>query len=91
MHAAIVHDWLYWDQQRSHEEADNILWVDMTDLTVGYITRQAIYRGVRLKGGSAWDSNARLKASGEKRLLKKYPTDPVITWAEWKRRPDVFA
>jgi hypothetical protein len=91
MHAAIIHDWLYWDQTRPREEADNILWVDMTDLKVGDATRLAIYKAVRWRGGSAWDANAKLKAGGQKRVLKKYPDDPVTTWAEWKQRPDVFA
>ena len=91
MHAAIVHDWLYWDQSRSREEADAILQIDMADLRVGYVTRQIIYWAVRWRGQSAWDANAHLKSLGEKRLLKKYPPDPVTTWEEWKRQPDVFA
>jgi hypothetical protein len=91
MHAAIIHDWIYWDQSRSRDEADNILWIDMTDLGVGYVTRQMIYQAVSRLGQAAWDSNAKLKASGEKRLLKKYPTDPATTWDEWKKQPDVFA
>ena len=45
MHAAIIHDWLYWDQQRPREEADNILWVDMTDLKVGYLSARADLSG----------------------------------------------
>ena len=90
MHAAIIHDWIYWDQGRSRDEADNILWGDMTDLGVAYLTRQAIYQGVSKFGGSAWDSNAKRKASGEKRVLKKFPTDPVTTWEEWKKQPEVF-
>ena len=91
MHAAIIHDWIYWDQSRSRDEADNILWIDMTDLGVGYVTRQIIYQAVSRLGQRAWDSNAKLKASGEKRLLKKYPSDPTTTWDEWKKQPDVFA
>jgi len=91
LHAAIIHDWLYWDQGRPREEADNILWVDMTDLKVGYATRQAIYQGVHWRGQGAWDANAKLKAAGEKRVLKKFPTDPVVSWAEWKTQPGVFA
>ncbi|HEX6000094.1 MAG TPA: DUF1353 domain-containing protein [Hyphomicrobiaceae bacterium] len=91
MHAAIIHDWLYWEQARSREEADNILWGDMTDLKVSYLKRQAIYQAVRLKGGSAWDENARLKAGGERRILARIPDNPVTTWAEWKQQPGVFA
>jgi len=91
LHAAIIHDWLYWDQARARDEADNVLWIDMTDLKVGYLTRQAIYQGVHLRGQGAWDANAALKASGEKRVLKRFPDDPVVSWDEWKKRPDVFA
>jgi hypothetical protein len=50
-----------------------------------------IYQAVSRFGQAAWDSNAELKASGEKRLLKKYPSDPTTTWDEWKKQPDVFA
>jgi hypothetical protein len=79
LHAAIIHDWLYWDQARGRNEADNVLWIDMTDLKVGYLTRQAIYQGVHLRGQGAWDANAALKASGEKRVLKRFPDDPVVS------------
>ena len=79
LHAAIIHDWLYWDQARARDEADNVLWIDMTDLKVGYPTRQAIYQGVHLRGQGAWDANAALKASGEKRVLKRFPDDPVVS------------
>ena len=55
------------------------------------LTRQANYQGVHLRGQRAWDANAALKASGEKRVLKRFPDDPVVSWEEWKKRPDVFA
>ncbi len=32
------------DQARPRDEADNVLRIDMTDLKVGYWTRQAIYQ-----------------------------------------------
>ena len=51
LHAAIIHDWLYWNQARARDEADNVLWIDMADL--GYLTRQAIYQGVHLRGQGA--------------------------------------
>ena len=41
-------------------------------------------------GPSAWRSNAKLKAEGEKRILKQFPDDPRTRWADWKKRPDVF-
>jgi Protein of unknown function (DUF1353) len=87
---AIVHDWMYWSQERPKEEADEILKFGMQDFDIEPATVQTIYQAVRLAGGAAWRGNARLKAQGEKRILKIYPDNPIITWAEWKRRPDVF-
>jgi hypothetical protein len=31
------------------------------------------------------DENAKRKASGEKRILKSFPTDPRLTWDEWRK------
>ncbi len=87
LHAAIIHDWLYWNQPRPRDEADNILWIDMTDLKVGYWTRQAIYQGAHLWGKCAWVANAALKNSGEKRQLKRFPDNAVVSWDEWKKDP----
>jgi hypothetical protein len=87
---AIVHDWMYWAQERPREEADEILKHGMQDFGIEPATVQTIYRAVRLAGGSAWKSNAQLKAQGEKRILKVYPDNPIITWAQWKQKPEVF-
>ena len=35
--------------------------------------------------------NAQLRQNGEKRTLKLFPSDPTISWDDWKKRPDVFA
>jgi hypothetical protein len=87
---AIVHDWMYWTQDRPREEADEILKYGMQDFDIEPATVQTIYRAVRVAGGSAWRGNAELKARGEKRILKVYPDNPTITWAQWKQRPEVF-
>lgn len=89
-YAAIIHDFLYWMQDRTREEADEIFLAAMTDSKVEESLRNRIYNGVRVGGGSAWKKNAALKKGGEKRILKKFPKDFTITWAEWKARPDVF-
>lgn len=53
MHAAIIHDWIYWDQVRPRNQGDTILWGDMTDCGVGYVTKQMIYQAVSRLGQSA--------------------------------------
>jgi hypothetical protein len=89
-YAAVIHDYLYWEQQVSRNTADDIFAFAMADFRVNRVTIAAIKTAVQLGGGPAWESNARLKAGGEKRVLKRLPEDPTTRWADWKKRSDVF-
>ena len=89
-YAAVVHDYLYWTQTRSREEADKILNLAMQDFEINEITVNAIYWTVRALGQLAWKSNAKKKTQGEKRLLTRFPQDPRTRWEDWKQRPGVF-
>ncbi len=55
--AAVIHDWMYWNQSRSRKEADDIFLEGMEVLEVPTWKRKAIYRAVRWFGGFAWRSN----------------------------------
>ena len=88
---AIIHDYLYWTQKTSREQADLILRLAMKDFGIESATALSIYKAVRLGGGSAWQANADLKTRGERRTLKRFPEDPRMTWDKWKKEPDVFA
>ena len=90
-HAAIIHDYLYWTQTRSRREADLILKIAMEDLEVEPAIVSAIFHAVNIFGGAAWDANARLKQNGERRILRKFPSDPTTHWSDWKSKPGVFA
>lgn len=74
--AAVVHDWLYWDQTHTREQADNVLKDAMTALGVHDATISQIYNAVRLFGDSAWTKNAALKASGYTRQARLDPDPP---------------
>ena len=87
---AIIHDYLYWEQPITRENADKVLLHSMDDFKVAAWARDAIYAGVRAGGASAWNDNASRKAAGERRILKVYPTDPTVRWDEWRIRPGVF-
>jgi hypothetical protein len=87
---AIIHDYLYWTQERPREDADEIFKIGMQEFDVKASVVTAVYQAVRLAGGSAWNGNARLKSAGEKRILTKFPDDPRTNWADWKKRDDVF-
>lgn len=89
-YAAVVHDYLYWEQKRDPAEADHIFKLAMGDFEVGKITKAIFYAAVRLVGDIAWEENKNLKAKGERRVLARFPQDPLITWKDWKQRPDVF-
>jgi hypothetical protein len=88
--AAVVHDYLYWTQTRPRSEADQIFKVAMEDSKVESGTAQAVYQAVHQFGQTAWDDNRRLRRTGERRFLQRFPTDFTISWSEWKKRPDVF-
>ncbi len=89
-YAAVIHDYLYWTQTRSRDEADGIFKMAMEDFDVGAVTIETIYGAVRLGGKGAWNGNAEKKAQGEQRILKRFPQDPRTKWEDWKHRPGVF-
>lgn len=89
-YAAIIHDYLYWTQTISREKADLLFRYAMEDFKISAATALTIYNAIRLGGGSAWHSNADKKLKGEKRVLKRFPEDPRVTWAEWRKEPGVF-
>jgi hypothetical protein len=90
-YAAIIHDYLYWSQERTRKESDDVMYAVMEDLGIDKLTIDSIYGAVRLAGDSAWDANAAMKRQGEKRVLRIFPDRPTIRWADWKQRADVFA
>jgi hypothetical protein len=89
-YAAIIHDYLYWEQHLPKDQADEVLKAAMQDLKVDRLKIEVIYTAVSAAGQGAWDQNRKLKADGEKRILSKYPPTADVTWEEWKKHPDVF-
>jgi hypothetical protein len=87
---AILHDHLYWFQTYTREQADAMLKTAMEELSVPSATAFAVYNAVRLGGGHAWNANTAARAGGERRVLKRFPTDVKTTWQSWKMHPDVF-
>ncbi|MBB4112769.1 hypothetical protein FHT80_002088 [Rhizobium sp. BK226] len=86
---AVLHDYLYWQQTCTRAQADDVLEAAMEELQVPAPQASTILIAVRMFGGGAWDNNADLKATGERRLLKLFPPDISTTWKIWKQQ-DVF-
>jgi hypothetical protein len=88
--AAIVHDFLYYNQSAqvnvtdalhlARADADATFLEAMEALAVAWITRQAIYRAVRIGGGAAWKTNYK------KRTGKPYPKHPDPIPDSYRRR-----
>lgn len=78
---AIVHDWLYWEQSTTREEADRIFNAAMEDCGVGDLKRRAIYAGVRAGGQNAWDQNRREKVMGLIKIIPEEHRNPAL-WPE---------
>jgi hypothetical protein len=68
--AAVIHDWLYWDQSRTRKEADAIMLEAMDVLNVSGIKKNLIYRAVRIFGEWAWNRNKWDKESGFNRIIE---------------------
>jgi hypothetical protein len=85
--AAVVHDFLYWDQSCTREQADALLRVAMHESKVRAVDRETIFRAVRTFGQAAWDANAKDKAEGKPRVI---PVDylsipPLTTWRDYRK------
>ena len=84
--AAVVHDYLYWTQQCTRLQADNLLLIAMKESNVSSERQLLVYRGVRLGGESAWNANKTDRASGNVRIIPSdYPEPaPNSNWAEYR-------
>jgi hypothetical protein len=90
-HAAIIHDWLYWQQSVEVNRAisDRVFDVAMGQSGVDLLVRKVMWAAVRIYGGSYWTANRAAKIAGELRVLQEFPVVPV-SWADWRVRPGVF-
>lgn len=83
--AAIVHDYLYWNQTCSRKQADKIFEVAMANADVDPIRRNLMWAAVASFGGKAWDANAKKKLDGQVKVIPgdylSIPED--ITWEEY--------
>lgn len=88
MSAAILHDYLYWDQRCSRAQADRIFDIEMKSYGVNDTSRALIFSAVSEFGSGAWQSNSKAKLEGELRFLPEpqlgrflsQPFDSTRTW-----------
>jgi hypothetical protein len=80
--AAVVHDYLYWRQDCTREQSDNILATAMEEAGVSFLERQLIFQSVRQFGQAAWDGNRRAREAGLIRTVAP-PYDQVPPTGSW--------
>jgi hypothetical protein len=88
---AIVHDYLYWEQRCTREQADELLREGMIEYKSSWLDEVAVFYAVKYGANGAWKQNAADKKSG---LMKVLPEDHrrIPLNHEWsKYRQDLFA
>lgn len=80
MAGAIIHDYLYWDQTCSKDEADAVLFVAMRESGVSTFKTDAVYTAVRTPiGQGAFDNNTEARKKGERRYLSRGYLETVLS------------
>jgi hypothetical protein len=88
MSAAILHDYLYWDQRCTRTQADEIFEIEMKSFGVASTSRAMIFAAVSELGGSSWDANAAAKSQGTLRYmpevrLARFLSEPLDSAQSW--------
>jgi hypothetical protein len=85
--AAVLHDFLYWDQSCTREQADLLFYEAMTEYGVTRWRRSIAYWAVYWRGQAAWDSNASERKNGLPRIIpaKYLEIPPNERWADYRK------
>ena len=81
--AAIIHDYLYWTQSCTREQADNLMSIIMKETGVVLWKDLLIHGAVRLGGTDAWNANRHRRESGFSRTVSP-PWDHSPSTVDWK-------
>ncbi len=69
MSAAILHDYLYWDQRCTQQQADALLKQAMDEFGVSAEKSSTVYDAVRFFGASSWKQNRKNNDAGNPRIM----------------------
>jgi hypothetical protein len=85
--AAVVHDYLYWAQPCTRDQADRLLVIAMKESSVGGFDEWAIYTAVDKFGGGPWKQNSKEREDGIPKVIPQAhlrPKDPNMSWKEYR-------
>jgi len=80
--ATVLHDYLYWTQQCTRQEADKIFKDAMEVFGVHPWRKMLIYLAVSWFGCFAWEGNIKLRHRGFNRVVAKWPEKATDTPAD---------
>jgi len=81
--AAVFHDYLYWSQVCTREQADNLFFIGMKETSVGWFDRWAVYLAVDVWGENSWDKNTIELKDEWPRIVPAYYQDDVPPNDSW--------
>jgi Protein of unknown function (DUF1353) len=86
--ASVVHDFLYWTQWCSREQADRIFLFAMIESKVPADTRIKMYAAVRAGGDPSWRANQQERKIGLPRILPEgfLDIDPLDVWSSYRQK-----
>lgn len=76
--AAVIHDWLYYSEQRPKHEADNIFYEGMKVMGVPPVRAWMMWKAVSWFGKHAWNSNINLRVHHPEVKMRKEFADTVL-------------
>ena len=83
--AAVIHDFLYWEQSIQQQDADEVFLEAMRTSGVPAWRRKLFYYAVHIFGCYAWKKNAALKARDKYARIRKRPLPNAFAIKQWKQ------
>lgn len=82
--AAVVHDFLYWEQRCTQRQADALMLRAMRQMGTGTDVISAVANALDYGGPSAWQSNSELRVDGFVRVIPEehFPGGGLTSWRE---------
>ena len=83
--AAVIHDFLYWEQSIDRCGADEVFLEAMKGSGVSAWRARLFYWAVRIFGNHAWKKNAALKVRDKSARIRKRPLPNPFAIRKWKQ------
>lgn len=84
--AAVVHDYLYWTQPCTKDQADNLFAIAMAEQGVPTVSRAVVYGGVVAAGFASWEGNRKQRGDSVPRFLTPpQRAIPNVSWVNYRR------